>query len=150
MKSYFWFVLLAIIVPIHAHAWGSKSYQLPDGAFEGYWAMKGLIGNESVVIDFRQDKGMIVSNNYRFDCSSANALQSFGQSTMMLTPTKKAMQVQVANHAPFSTIAVKKFTPKQTLILEQEFLDKELKKATPDEGLIFEYVYTPTLRPLCP
>lgn len=52
MKSYFWLMLMAMIIPLNAHAWGDKTHQLPNEIFEGYWAMKGLVGNESVAIDF--------------------------------------------------------------------------------------------------
>lgn len=122
-----------------------QSYKFPKEIYEGYWAMPAAIEGESVVVNFREG----ASNNYRFKCNANGNFQQISVEKNKLEPSATGMVLRLDNEPLMSELRLVRLAPKQVLILNQNFLVPELKQAMPD-GLEMAYIYTPTLKPLCP
>ena len=121
-----------------------NNYQLPQEIYDGYWAMTAGMDGQAAVINFRD--GM--TYNYRFKCYTDGNFEQVGVEQYKLRPNRTAVGLQHENNPEFSQIKVVKLTPKQNLTLNQSFSAPELQEAYPN-GQMYNYVYKPTLEPLC-
>ncbi|SJM72315.1 hypothetical protein [Psychrobacter piechaudii] len=122
----------------------SNSYQLPQGIYDGYWAMTSGINGEAAVVSFKN--GM--SYNYRFQCYIDGSYKQVSVEQYQLKPMQNSIGLQHGNEPVFSYIRVDKLVPKQTLMLNQTFSKPELQRAFPN-GQNFSYVYKTNLEPNC-
>lgn len=122
----------------------SNSYQLPQGIYDGYWAMTTGINGEAAVVSFKN--GM--SYNYRFKCYIDGSYKQVGMEQYQLKPMQNKIGLQYENEPVFSYIKVDKLVPKQSLMLNQTFSKPELQQAFPN-GQNFSYVYKTNLEPNC-
>lgn len=122
----------------------NNSYQLPQGIYDGYWAMTSGINGEAAVVSFKN--GM--SYNYRFQCYIDGSYKQVSVEQYQLIPMQNSIGLQYGNEPVFSYIKVDKLVPKQALMLNQTFSKPELQRAFPN-GQNFSYVYKTNLEPNC-
>ncbi|MCC3309300.1 hypothetical protein [Psychrobacter sanguinis] len=122
----------------------SNNYQLPQGIYDGYWAMTSGMNGEAAVVSFKN--GM--SYNYRFQCYIDGSYKQVSVEQYQLIPMQTSIGLQYGNEPVFSYIKVDKLVPKQALMLNQTFSKPELQRAFPN-GQNFSYVYKTNLEPNC-
>ncbi|SUD89761.1 hypothetical protein [Psychrobacter phenylpyruvicus] len=122
----------------------SNSYQLPQGIYDGYWAMTSGMNGQAAVISFKNE----MSYNYRFQCYIDGSYKQVGVEQYQLKPMQNSIGLQYGNEPVFSYIKVNKLVPKQSLMLNQTFSKPELQRAFPN-GQNFSYVYKTKLEPIC-
>lgn len=122
----------------------NNSYQLPQGIYDGYWAMTSGINGEAAIVSFKNG----VSHNYRFKCYLDGSYKQVGVEKYQLKPMQNSIGLQYDNEPVFSYIKVDKLLPKQALMLNQTFSNPELQRAYPN-GQSFSYVYKTKLEPIC-
>ena len=123
----------------------NNEYVLPEQINEGYWAATSLISNEAVVVNFRSG----VANNYSFKCNADGSYRQIGAESYKMVPSSTGIGLQTEGEPVFSEISVTSFVPKNSMSINQQPTNPEIRKALPN-GLNYNYEYTPTLTPICP